>query len=177
MGRRDVEKVVHYKHVQDNRYDRDLHMIFADWLEENGYDDEAVLERKWTPERQEAEDWLRALASNSGETCLNYGARTDEWRQRGQAWLDAGSPAGKEPTWDDIPKIDLIWVPITYEMLIQAGHDYIDSGEFFVQMGQEDLRDAMFGENLELFWKHWKTITERDVDEETRSSSPFGCSC
>src|SRR5215210_5526362 len=35
-----------------------VRLVLADWFEEFGFDDEAYLQRTWTPERQEAENYL-----------------------------------------------------------------------------------------------------------------------
>lgn len=44
--------------IRADPYDDVTRQVFADWLEEHGYDDEAVLQRSWTPQKQQAEDWL-----------------------------------------------------------------------------------------------------------------------
>lgn len=49
--------------LKENPYDATTHFVFADWLEENGFDDEAAWQRSWTRERQEAEDWLKVYAA------------------------------------------------------------------------------------------------------------------
>lgn len=41
-----------------DRFDQDTRRIFADWLEEHGYDDEAVWHRNWTRAWQEGRDHL-----------------------------------------------------------------------------------------------------------------------
>lgn len=46
-----------------DRFDKDTRMIFADWLEEQGYDDEAAFQRSWTREWQEARDHLFLCAA------------------------------------------------------------------------------------------------------------------
>jgi uncharacterized protein (TIGR02996 family) len=48
--------------IRADRYDRVTRLIFADWLEEHGHDDEAVVQRSWTIEKQLAEDWLTGYA-------------------------------------------------------------------------------------------------------------------
>ena len=52
--------------LKEDRYDRTTHLVFADWLEDHGMDDEALVQRTWTRERQEAEDWLRAFGDRHG---------------------------------------------------------------------------------------------------------------
>ena len=60
-------------------------------------------------------------------------------------WLDRGVDDGFEDG-----------EPITYEQLIQAGWDYVKTGDYFTQMGSESLRDNVNGEE---YWKHWKELT------------------
>lgn len=52
------EKEAFEKAIQDNRYDQTLRWAYADWLEMNGFDNEAKIQRSWTREKQESEDWL-----------------------------------------------------------------------------------------------------------------------
>jgi len=51
------------KALEANRYDEATRKVFADFLEENGYDDEAVAQRKWTREWQESVDWITDFAA------------------------------------------------------------------------------------------------------------------
>lgn len=96
--------------LKENPYDCDTRLIFADWLEENGFDDEAVEQRrKATPEWVEAhkaiEDFSGALGmtdrellelatkhAESGEYFYLNGNSQDEsykhiiWGQEEQFW-------------------------------------------------------------------------------------------
>ncbi len=49
--------------LDTDRYDKVTRMVFADWLEEHGYDDEAVFQRSWTRQWQEARDHLVLCAA------------------------------------------------------------------------------------------------------------------
>lgn len=42
--------------------DRDTRMVYADWLEERGHDDEAAVQRAWREGVQRAELWMRKFA-------------------------------------------------------------------------------------------------------------------
>lgn len=46
-----------------DRYDGTLHLVYADWLDEQGSDELAQYHRTWTPQRQTAEDQLRQMAA------------------------------------------------------------------------------------------------------------------
>lgn len=54
------------KAIQQDKYDWDTRKIFADWLEDNGLDDEATYQREWTPAKQrklDAQEWLEDFAT------------------------------------------------------------------------------------------------------------------
>jgi uncharacterized protein (TIGR02996 family) len=48
--------------IKADRYDQAARIAFADWLEEQGEDDDAAVQRAWTSEKQRAEDWLTEFA-------------------------------------------------------------------------------------------------------------------
>ena len=56
------DKAVFEQRIAADRYNETLHRVFADWLEERGYDDEAATQRAWTQEKQEAEDYFEDFA-------------------------------------------------------------------------------------------------------------------
>lgn len=62
----------------------------------------------------------------------------------------------------------------TAEDLIQAGRDYLDSGDRLVQQDSETLRDDT---NAKEFWKHFQVITGIVVPESELDSVPFCCTC
>lgn len=69
--------------LRENPYDEDLHRIYADWLEEHGELTEAAYQRAWTPELQEAEDWMDDYA-------LQCEVTREEILKAGEAYLDEG---------------------------------------------------------------------------------------
>lgn len=71
------------KALAENKYDEALHRVFADWLEEQGYDDDALFHRTWTPEWQRAWDAMEKLARDNGE-----GASVEELLAAGRTFLD-----------------------------------------------------------------------------------------
>lgn len=44
--------------LKEDRYDEVTHRVFADWLSEQGLDEEAEYHYSWTKEKQEAIDWI-----------------------------------------------------------------------------------------------------------------------
>ncbi len=154
--------------IKDNRYDGELRLVYSDWLEERGLDDEALTQRKWTKEKQEAEDWLREFASRCGDTCVE-GYGTDYYDEGGTYH------EGEER-----------WEPITYEMVIEAGWHVIKEGYGLTQHGSERARDLFSSYrderegdqvNLEKFWECWELVTGHKASSEDKESVPFGCSC
>jgi uncharacterized protein (TIGR02996 family) len=151
--------------LADNPHDDTTRQVFADWLEESGLDDEATSQREWIVSR----DWLRDFARQCGATCTNYreAARSYNRETREQ-------------------EIEEIYEEITYDTVVQAGHDFISHGDYFVQMGNETARDLLGnGETLALFWKHWTAVTgvpyrhppQWRAEYGEDMESPFSCSC
>lgn len=166
--------------LQANKWDGSLHHVYADWLEEHGFDTEAAYHHQWTKERQEAEDWLRDFAEKCGMTCTNYGGRYDQYKELLEKW-ERGKRKGRKPTYDDVPEVEEIWKSITFEDVVQAGHDYVDHEDYLTQMGSETARDLMGNkETSDLYWKHWENFTGRKRRPPGKwgvGSAPFSCSC
>ena len=122
--------------------------IFADWLDENGFDDEATEQRSWTLSRQESLDWLREFSTTLGSTLESYGSEGD----------------------DD-------WTPITYEMMMDAARENLAGGAMFVQRGDTTAQDAMrTEEECKRFWEHYARVTGTD-EAVGREEGIFGWSC
>jgi hypothetical protein len=137
--------------IKADRYSQALHFAFADYLEEHGLDDEAAEQRRWTPEWQESVDWLHDFVQRTGGTCTNYN--------------------------EAVCAADEQLADITYEQLIQAGHDWILNGDDFVQHGSDNARNLMqHNEVREQFWQHWAIAARTEVAEDKRGRL-FSCSC
>ena len=55
--------------LDTNRYDQTTRLVFADWLEEMGHDDEALEQRRRATDRWVASDkWLREYAATKAKT-------------------------------------------------------------------------------------------------------------
>ena len=55
-----------------------------------------------------------------------------------------------------------------YDEMLQAGHEYLDHGEYLIKGGLFDGVDFDYN-----YWTHFSIITGREVDSETNSSSFF----
>lgn len=67
--------------LKEDPYGINLRLVYSDWLEEQGLDDEAAEHRRWTPEWQRAEDYLR-----------EYAAQLKPYPQRSTIWSSAYDP-------------------------------------------------------------------------------------
>lgn len=140
--------------IAADRCDSTTRLIFADFLEENGFDDEAVEQRRCaSPEWVESARFMEDFASRGGQTCDNY-----------DGWAD---------------KEEAEWRAVTFEEVVQAGHSFVLSNgdDYYTQHGEEGLRDLMYGREGELYWKHWGILTDIETPEYLRSQGPFSCSC
>src|SRR5262249_2739597 len=80
----EAEREAFLKAIAENRYDEAARRIYADWLEEHGYDDEALVQRRWTAEKQSAaEGWVDGLAEGGGMT-------REELIEAAESYLDDG---------------------------------------------------------------------------------------
>ena len=58
------------KKIEANPRDVNLRGVYADWLEEHGFDDEAAIQRAWTLKKHDAKECVRQF-------CARYGADYD----------------------------------------------------------------------------------------------------
>jgi uncharacterized protein (TIGR02996 family) len=73
----ETERRAFLEAIEKDRYDKELRLVFADWLEERGEDDEAVEQRRRaTEEWKEADQWMYEFAKEVGltyEECIQAG--------------------------------------------------------------------------------------------------------
>lgn len=159
---------------------------YADWLQDNGCDDEAAEQRRMaTPEWLEAARWLTAYAEAGGTHCPNYHDHCDSAYR---IW-SRDHPNNRYPQDPEyVAKPDELLIEAEYHELtladmVAAGRDFLASNgnNYFCQLGDEGLRDNMWknDNNLALFWQHWQTVTGDYFvpDVNLLKQSPFTCSC
>lgn len=135
--------------LRQNEDDDLTRAVFADWLDDHGFPDEATRHRNW----RAAKDWLTGLVPQLGEQCLNYGA---VWRE------DA----------------EMETRPFTYEDVIAAGYHVLSAGYGLIQHGDDTARDLFQDKATRReFWRCWQIVTGEVVPEGNRDDAPFGCSC
>ncbi|MBY0232847.1 MAG: hypothetical protein K2W96_26490 [Gemmataceae bacterium] len=87
--------------IEKDRYDEATRRAFADWLEEHGHDDEAVIQREWTAAKQkEAEEWMADFVGKLGdkdetdEDCRFLGPDHEELIAAAHGYLDRDEEHG-----------------------------------------------------------------------------------
>lgn len=136
-------------HIASCPWDDEIpRLIYADWLEEHDMLEEALRQRQYVP----AERWLRDFARQCGDTFPNYGIND----------IDNFNSAEE----------------ITYEMVVQAGRDFIDNGNYFIQIGRKTAQNLMSNEKISgAYWKNWEIVTGIKVTDDDRDSVVFFCTC
>ena len=70
------ERVAFESAIAKDPYDQLTRYAFSDWLEEQGLDDEALVQRQWTPEWERSKEYLEDFAKDCSE---DYG-RDDDYK-------------------------------------------------------------------------------------------------
>ncbi len=174
----DTERQAFLAHIKVNPEDDVLRCAYSDFLDEHDLPEEADKQRNW----REAKQWLVELAARMGTNCTNYDEYADAW----SAYHLRGDPDDNTPE----PTIEMIKVPVSYEDVIQAGHWYLENGDYFIQQGHDQARSVMFDLDTRLkFWGCWSIMTGRaleELDEDNKDlaakfdqgyPNPFSCSC
>jgi hypothetical protein len=61
---------------------------------------------------------------------------------------------------------------MSYQRLMKAASDYLDSGDYLTQHGATDWQDV----DCDEFWEHYKVVTGRDLGDR-HTGNFFSCSC
>lgn len=173
----DPSQTAFLKALEENEDDDVTRLVYADWLDEHGFPEEASRQRRW----RASKTWLAELASKLGEQCTNYSEAYDQYIEARVAHEDDPTiPRPQEP--------DYQYRPITYEDVLAAGTTFAEDREYFTQFGSERARDYFSSPALRAeFWEHWSVVTGKPKptpqDEwekewwDDRMPSPFSCSC
>lgn len=69
-------------------------------------------------------------------------------------------------------------VDLGYSTVLEAGHEAIRTGDYFVQQDRELARNAMYEPNVrEAYWRNFEIITGVKPDKDAREHTVFSCSC
>jgi uncharacterized protein (TIGR02996 family) len=132
----------------------------------------------------ERDAFLAALAANEDDvtTRLVYADWLDEHGEHEEADRQRKWPAAKQwlvayakrftPDPDDEDPIEM---PITYETLIELGHQGVSEG--WVSCGNnESLCDALREDDRD-FWTNWSIVTGVPVPDDTTGGMSYSCAC
>lgn len=136
--------------LKKNEDDVATRMIYADWLEENGEDDEAERQRKWPAAKRWLQDFRRSINREGGE-----------WDEESDKWLGNG-------TYE---------LPHSYADIIEAGH-LLAAGEFYcfkTDRGADFFREDE--SNVEKFLLNWSIVTGIPVPDKVFEEPNIGCAC
>ncbi len=156
--------------IKTDRYDQITRLVYADWLEENGLDDEASEQRRRaSPEWVEAARWMEGFVKIIGGNIVNYGLDFYERDVQGELTYERTEPEKYEE--------------FTFDQVVEIAQHFVDTqckewgGEKFVQQGDESARDSLSNaKDREQFWKAWRTITGNEPGEAS-ADQPFCCTC
>ncbi len=170
MTQRDLERQAFLDAITADRYDHATRLVFADFLNENGYDAEAEEQRRWTPEWQRAWDWFEKLAA--AVSLAEGGAESVEELVTPQQLIDAGSKtvaALSEQHSEGDQGTSILggmgfWLRDWYN-----GDEYLPGTnltEYVENEGEseEQTWETMDGEsrsivNRDVFWDNWTVVT------------------
>lgn len=105
-------------------------------------------------------------------------------------WMEARAAecGGQREEYDWDGTMEGVWEPITAQVMIQAGHNWLAARDYFVQRGTETARSVMGG-RMEDYWKYWSIVTginpprqallsEWNFEaERNQLANIFSCSC
>ena len=66
--------------------------------------------------------------------------------------------------------------PFTFEDMVQAGHDYLKTGDRFTQLGSTKAQRVM-RQKAEKYWQCWSIVTSVKLADDIDYGQPFRCSC
>lgn len=127
-------------------------MAHADWLMENGEQEEAERQLAFLP----AMRWMEEFAGKLGGDCVNYN----------EVWGDRTNQTEEE------------YVEITAEQAIEAGWNAFKHDDYFIQQGSEQAREVMSEKSTrEEYWKNWQIVTGQMVPGKVKEHAVFSCTC
>jgi uncharacterized protein (TIGR02996 family) len=143
------------KKLEENEDDTTTRLIFADYLEENGEDEEAQRMRKWDAAKQ----WLLDAVASNEESYSDYDSDDAE----------AGS------YWDEVYHIG-------YAQLIEFGHvganaQGIARETARLNCGNNEHMSDFLNNHEDEFWENWSIVTGVPAPKNGKEKAWFGCAC
>jgi uncharacterized protein (TIGR02996 family) len=156
--------------------------VFADWLDEQGREEEAAAARAWTPVRLAARQWLTEFAARCGDHIENY---SEVWQEFFNA-TDGIDPRTERAAYEEAvarAEAALVRTPFTLDLVLAAARTWVATSDgrygpdYFTQLGDEAARDLMADPaTREKFWECYQLVTGEAVPEDRRGTV-FSCSC
>lgn len=151
--------------LEKNEDDLTTRQIYADWLEEWGYCEEAERQRLWP----ESKRWLVEFCEQCKQ---DIHAQWREWYPTDEEYAERLGYNEDEP--------------LGYQELIEIANDAYreakkENGELsdFISMwfgGDETMMEYVRAER-ETFWKHWSIITGNPLPDDGSVGFYFRCAC
>lgn len=139
--------------IKKDPLDGATRLIFADWLEERGEDDEAQEQRRQaTPEWQQAYIWMTVFIERHVEE-FDLSKLTPEIRAV---------------------------VEVTVEKVLEAGRKYLRRGTRSVLSGLGfGAQNALYADDEAQgqFWKCYEILTGKKISKNRDPGNPFTCAC
>lgn len=133
--------------LKANPYDEATHRAYADWLDENGMDDESLIHREWSAGAQrESEEWLKDFTRRINDA----GSRYEDYQFYGNN-------------------------VITYEQVLETARKTLE-GDYSGFCIPFDTPEFIYEDNGE-FWRHVAMVLWITIPEDKEPMTPFRCAC
>lgn len=137
--------------LKENPYDQVTRLVYANWLEENDFCEEALLQREWNPTKQRmAEKYMGAVAN---------AASGPQWKTYDE---------NQRSYMSEVVHFDV-------QRVLNEAAEFLRTGEPLVFYGSMGLQ---FGESeAQEFWMHFEVLTGIPVPDRFRDLDFTTCSC
>lgn len=156
------EKVAFLQAIKDDPYDATTRRVYADWLEDHGFDDEARVQREWTPEKhKEAEAFVARWAKLlSGREYEEDDELVDEW---------IAEEGHRQYTPEEV-------LAVAARHLGKSLDGYAGADRDWIGLRFDTPDEITSARQRKLFWRHFQTLTGTPV-EDGFDSRFVSCGC
>ena len=150
--------------IKDDPYDQATRLVFSDWLEEHGLDDEARVQREWTRERYDvAWEFMGRFTAEE----LSEAPFTDD---------ESGEVFGSDHAVSVDELLEVAgWVLDGKKTTYQWGDKVIEQPAELCLPFDPDWEEIETYERY--FWEHYEVITGRPVSRAMRGKTFIRCAC
>lgn len=165
----EVQRKAFLDALKEDPYDEASHRAYADWLDENGFDDESLIHREWSAERQrESEGWLKEFVGKINEEYGNDVGEEEEDRQDYDRSLP-GDGDGPER-----------YHLIDYARLLELGRKALENGGpggYYLDLTLPFDTPNFVYRDKDKFWRHLATVLWFTIPDHVELSTPVRCAC